>query len=75
MRTLLSAPPTGRVNRYPKHTFNVIAKPFTLQPVGFARVLPGETLHNIKFEDRVSPIRSLIPLSAGKPKRYFSMSG
>lgn len=52
MRTLMSAPPTDRVGRYPKHTFNVLAKPFTLQPIGYAPVLPGETLENIKFEDR-----------------------
>lgn len=53
MRTLMSAPPTSRVGRYPKHPFIVNAKPFTLQPIGIARVLPGETLKNIKFEDRV----------------------
>ena len=44
MRTLMSAPPTSRVGRYPKHPFIVNAKPFTLQPIGIARVLPGETL-------------------------------
>ena len=53
MRTLMSAPPTSRVGRYPKHPFKVNAIPFTLQPIGIARVLPGETLKNIKFEDRV----------------------
>ena len=71
MRTLLSAPPTGRVNRYPKHTFNVIAKPFTLQPVGFARVLPGETLHNIKFEDRAVANPILNPIIGWKTETVF----
>lgn len=70
-RTLLSAPPTGRVNRYPKHIFNVQAKPFTLQPVGIARVLPGETLHNIKFEDRAVANPILNPIIGWKTEVVF----
>lgn len=53
MRTLLSAPPTNRVGRYPKHPFLVQSLPFTLQPMQIARVLPGETLQNVKFESRM----------------------
>ena len=53
MRTLLSAPPTDRVGRYPKHTFQVKELAFTAQPFMLARVLPGETLQNIFFEARV----------------------
>ena len=58
VRTLLSAPPTGRVGRYPKHNFLMQTKPFTLHPVAMARVLPGETLKNAKFEARIvtSPV-------------------
>lgn len=57
-RTLLSTPPSGRKGRYPKHDFRINAKPFTLQPIAMARVLPGETLENVKFEARMvtSPI-------------------
>lgn len=53
VRTLLSAPPTGRVGRYPKHPFNVKGLPYTLTPCGLARVLPGETLQNIYMESRL----------------------
>lgn len=52
MRTLLSQPPTSRVGRYPKHTFNVHQKPWVIQPFLLARVLPGETLTNLYFEAR-----------------------
>lgn len=52
-RTLMSAPPSDRAGRYPKHTFNVRSLPFTLQPVCIARVLPGETLKNLYLESRV----------------------
>lgn len=70
MRTLLSAPPTSRVGRYPKHTFEVNAKPFTLQPIGIARVLPGETLKNIKFEDRAVSNPILNPIIGWKQEFY-----
>ena len=53
MRTLLSAPPTDRVGRYPKHTFQIKEMAFMAQPFMIARVLPGETLQSIFFESRV----------------------
>lgn len=70
IRTLNSAPPTERVNRYPKHTFRVNSLPFTAQPFFLARVLPGETLNNLFFESRVitDPIRNSI---IGWKKEYF----
>ena len=70
MRTLLSAPPTDRVGRYPKHTFQVKEMAFTAQPFMIARVLPGETLQNIFFESRVitDPILNSI---IGWKKEYF----
>lgn len=71
MRTLLSAPPTGRRNRYPKHTFLVNAKPFTLQPIGFARVLPGETLTNLKFETRAVANPIVNPIIGWKTEIAF----
>lgn len=71
MRTLLSAPPTGRVGRYPKHNFRVNAKPFTLQPIGYARVLPGETLKNIKFEMRAVTNPILNPIIGWKQEVVF----
>lgn len=70
IRTLSSAPPTSRVGRYPKHTFNTRELPFTAQPFMLARVLPGETLKNMKFESRVvsDPISNSI---IGWKKEYF----
>lgn len=70
IRTLNSAAPTERVNRYPKHTFRVNSLPFTAQPFFMARVLPGETINNIFFESRVvtDPIKNSI---IGWKKEYF----
>lgn len=70
IRTLSSAPPTSRVGRYPKHTFMAKEMPFTAQPIFLARVLPGETLKNMKFESRVitDPIHNSI---IGWKKEYF----
>lgn len=70
MRTLLSAPPTDRVGRYPKHTFQVQALPFTAQPFFFARVLPGETMQNLFMESRVISDPILNPIIGWK-KQYF----
>lgn len=69
-RTLLSAPPTERVGRYPKHTFRINSLPFTAQPFAIARVLPGETLNSLWFESRVvtDPVNSPI---IGWKKEYF----
>jgi len=70
MKSLLSAPPTDRVGRYPKHTFRVNSKPFSIQPFFSARVLPGETLRNLYFESRVvtSPVVNAI---IGWKKEYY----
>ncbi|ATW62973.1 major capsid protein [Citromicrobium phage vB_Cib_ssDNA_P1] len=70
MRTLMSAPPTGRVGRYPKHPFLTQEKPFTAQPFFLARVLPGETLQNLRLESRVitDPIKNSI---IGWSKEYY----
>lgn len=71
VRTLLSAPPTNRVGRYPKHTFRVNSKPFSLQPIGMARVLPGETLKNLKFETRMVTSPVVNPIIGWKQEFYF----
>lgn len=61
-RTFLSAPPTERVGRYPKHTFQTKQIPFTIQPFFIAPVLPGETLSSLFFESRVvtDPVKNRI---------------
>lgn len=70
MRLLNSLPPTSRVGRYPKHTFQTKELAFTAQPFFFARVLPGETLENLYMESRVvtDPILNSV---IGWKKEYF----
>lgn len=69
-RTLLSAPPTERVGRYPKHPFNIGSRPFVIRPFALAPVLPGESLTSAYFESRVitDPIVNSI---IGWKKEYF----
>jgi hypothetical protein len=61
---------TDRIGRYPKHTFSVISKPFSVTPFGIAPVLPGETIQSIFMESRVitDPIKNAI---TGWKKDYF----
>jgi hypothetical protein len=46
-------PAAGRVNRLPKHTFNLSFQPWTIQPFVIAPVLPGETMRNALIQARV----------------------
>jgi len=71
MRTLMSAPPTSRVGRYPKHTFRTKELPFTAQPFMVARVLPGETMTNLFFESRVITDPCLNSIIGWKKEYYF----
>lgn len=71
MATLMSAPPTSRVGRYPKHTFAIQSLPYTAQPFCIAPVLPGETMQNLKFEARVVTDPVLSPLIGWKKEYYF----
>lgn len=71
MRTLLSAPPTDRVGRYPKHPFLTKEVPFTAQPFFLARVLPGETLENLFMESRVISDPILNSIIGWKKEYYF----
>lgn len=70
-RNLLSAPPTSRVGRYPAHTFQTKELPFTAQPFMLARVLPGESLKNLRMEARVitDPVKN--PIIGWKKEFYF----
>jgi len=42
-----------RVSRRPQHRFNLITKPYQLQPFMIAPVLPGETLKNLMLQSQV----------------------
>lgn len=61
----------GRKPRHPQHSWQVRHKPFLLQPIVFAPVLPGETLKNALFQARVvtEPIRN--PLVGWWIEYYF----
>lgn len=70
-RTFLSAPPTERQGRYPKHTFRVNSLAFTAQPFFLAPVLPGETLSSLFFESRVITDPVLNSIIGWKKEYYF----
>lgn len=46
--------------RHPRHSFNIKAKPYAIQPFMIAPVLPGETMKNLLMQARVQsdPIKS-----------------
>lgn len=50
----------GRKLRKPKHTFQLRAKPWQIQPFFIAPVLPGETMKNLLLQSRVvtDPIKN-----------------
>lgn len=49
-----------RIQRRPQHSFSVKAKPYEICPICIAPVLPGETIQNLLWQDRVvsDPIKS-----------------
>lgn len=50
---LQKLPRQGRVMRRPSHSWNVRAKPYQMQPICIAPVIPGETLKNAVLQARV----------------------
>ena len=58
--SVVDLPRQGRVSRRPEHTFHVRYRPFQIQPVMIAPVLPGETLKQAQFQMRAvaDPIRN-----------------
>ena len=69
--SLRPLPKQGRVIRRPQHTWHTVTKPWQIQPIVLAPVLPGETLRNILFQARVitDPIRN--PLIGWFCEYYF----
>lgn len=53
-------PKQSRVLRRPSHFWNVAQKPWQIQPICIAPVLPGETLRNLLWQARVvsDPVRN-----------------
>jgi len=64
-------PQQRRALRTPSHTWQLKTKPFQLQPMVLAPVLPGETLRSILWQSRVvtDPIRN--PLVGWHKEYYF----
>lgn len=61
MATIIKrAPRVGRVQRNPKHTFNLRHLPFEIQPFLIMPVIPGETLKNLTLQARTvtDPIKN-----------------
>lgn len=72
MTTISAAlPRMGRVTRNPTHNWSVKAKPFVIQPIVIAPVLPAETMKNALFQARVitDPIKN--PLIGWWKEYYF----
>lgn len=53
MASIHSLAKTGRVMRRPRHTFNLEYRPFELQPLMIAPVIPGETMKSLLVQQRV----------------------
>ena len=64
-------PATGRKMRNPKHDFHVKVRPWQIQPICIAPVLPGETMKNLLLQSRVvsKPLKS--PLVGWWTEYYF----
>ena len=52
LQTLTPITPAGRKLRRPKHQFRLRARPWVIQPMMIAPVLPGETLTNLLLQCR-----------------------
>lgn len=50
---IAAASAAGRVNRYPRHTFQISQRPWQIQPMMIAPVLPGESMKNLLLQARV----------------------
>lgn len=61
----------GRRMRNPEHTWQVQNRPYLLQPICFAPVLPGETLKNALFQARVVTERIRNPLIGWWQEYYW----
>ena len=53
IRVVQSSPQMKRKSRNPQHPFNLMVKPYQIQPCFIAPVLPGETLKNLLMMSRV----------------------
>lgn len=68
---LRNVTPAGRVPRNPQHTFQIRHRPWQIQPMLIAPVLPGETMKNLLLQARVvtDPIKN--PLIGWWYEFYF----
>ena len=66
--SVVDLPRQGRVSRRPEHTFHVRYRPFQIQPVMIAPVLPGETMKQAQFQVRAVADRSVTLSWDGGPR-------
>lgn len=71
MVKLTNLSPTGRKTRRPSHTFQVRQKPWILQPIMIAPVLPGETMKNLLLQSRAVTDPIANPLIGWWLEYYF----
>lgn len=71
VNTLMTAPPTERVGRYPKHTYTMNGRPFAIHPMCIAPVLPAETLNSLYFESRIVTDPLTSPIVGWKQEFFF----
>ena len=64
-------PQVGRTSRRPSHTFSLAVRPYQIQPMMIAPVLPGDTMKNLLLQARVvtDPVRQ--PLVGWWAEYYF----
>lgn len=69
--TVRDAPQTGRKIRRPSHTFQLKYRPWQIQPMMIAPVLPGETMKNLLLQSRVVSNPVINPLLGWWTEYYF----
>ena len=69
--TISPAANAQRVTRSPRHTFNLITRPWQIQPFLIAPVLPGETLKSFLHQSRTVSKPVLSPLVGWWLEHYY----
>lgn len=71
MVSVVKAPLPPRVNRSPRHPFRLSHKPWQIQPMLLAPVLPGETMVNLLLQSRAVSDPILDPICGWWLEYYF----
>lgn len=68
---VVDQPRQGRTMRRPQHSFRVKHRPWVIQPIMIAPVLPGETMRQLLFQSRAVSDPVLSPLVGWWLEYYF----